>query len=223
MLPFDQQKKQKFRCFCCGREFSLFDSYSSHIKDNHEQGRDFVLCPVHHCQAPVRDLKTHMKTKHPEIKGLPPGVQFKAMIWRDQTPDGKLKARKPTFRSGTLLSRKNGKEVPYRSGMECKIYECLEEIDNVRAYDAEPFEIPYIFEGMPHHYKPDLSVQLTDGRVQIWEIKPSDQTSLPVNLAKWQYAKEYCLLRGWKFKIVTETGLELLRTAKQTTKHLPFD
>jgi hypothetical protein len=54
------------------------------------------------------------------------------------------------------------------------------------------------------------------------EVKPKQQTKEPkvqkrkskqyitevttwaVNQAKWKYAKEYCLDRGWEFKILTE-------------------
>jgi hypothetical protein len=59
------------------------------------------------------------------------------------------------------------------------------------------------------------------------EVKPKKQTVAPapqkrvtkryitevatygVNQAKWQAAKEYCLDRGWEFKIITEDHLGL--------------
>ena len=57
------------------------------------------------------------------------------------------------------------------------------------------------------------------------EVKPKHQTTEPkvqkrknkkyltevmtwgVNQAKWRYAREYCLDRGWEFKIITEQEL----------------
>ena len=218
MLPFTNKDKQKFQCFVCGKEYVDFDAYKDHITENHELGREYVVCPLDYCQAPVRDLKLHVKVKHPQIKELPPGVQNRAIIWKDQSKrkDGKLKTQKVKFRSGSIFSNKNKKEIKYRSGLECHVYECLEEINEVLAYDAEPFEVEYFHEGQKHNYLPDLSLQLTGGRIQIWEIKPSDQTSLPVNIAKWSACENYCQSRGWKFKVITEKGLEKLRICKKT-------
>ncbi len=103
------------------------------------------------------------------------------------------------------------KEVHYRSGMECDIYECLEADKDVIKYDVEPFPVKYSFQGETHDYHPDLSVIFNDGRVEIWEVKPAKQTSLDKNKAKWTACQQHCEARGWEFIIVTEVGLGKLK------------
>jgi hypothetical protein len=58
----------------------------------------------------------------------------------------------------------------------------------------------------------------------VLEVKPEVQTRMPtqrkktqkfikeamtyaVNQAKWKYANEYCIDKGWKFKVITEKDL----------------
>jgi hypothetical protein len=213
MLPFPSDNSvRKFTCFVCGRQYEDFAEFTTHIKEKHEEGRDYIICPLKRCQAPVRDIKMHFKAKHVDEK-IPAGIQYKATIWRDfNQKTGKIKVRKPGFREGTFVSSKNGgKELKYRSGYECQVYECLELINDVIAYDAEPFYVDYIFEGTPHKYYPDLSVYFADGRVEIWEIKPQNQTSLDKNKAKWAACQLFCEARGWKFEVITEQGISKIK------------
>ena len=213
-LPFEKNNNvRKWQCFVCGQVHGDFESFKEHILEKHEQGREYVLCPISRCGAPVRDVRAHVKARHPTEK-CPSTGQMKAIIWKDVTSTGKPKTRKPSFREGSIVSIKNGgKEMHYRSGLECEIYECLEGISAVVKYDVEPFKggIPYLFDGKPHKYFPDLSIQFNDGRVEIWEIKPASQTDLPVNEAKWKAATSYCNSRGWEFIVITEVGLGKLR------------
>ena len=81
-----------------------------------------------------------------------------------------------------------------------------------------------------HRYFIDFYVkkQTNQGpKVFLIEIKPKKQTKEPekkkrvtkqyiqevatwgVNQAKWQSATEYCLDRGWQFKILTEDDLKV--------------
>lgn len=210
-LPFAKDQKKKYTCFVCGRGYEDFEVFKTHIVEKHEETKDYVLCPLERCKTPVRDLKLHFKARHPS-ETMPKFEMAKAMIWRDHNP--KSKKRKPQFREGWMVSLKNnGKEFHYRSGLECQIFECLEVIDEVETYDVEPFKqgIPYLFEGEMHNYFPDASVKYIDGHVEIWEIKPSSQTALAVNQAKWGAAEAYCATRGWEFIVITEKGLEKLK------------
>jgi hypothetical protein len=47
--------------------------------------------------------------------------------------------------------------------------------------------------------------------VEIWEIKPANQTSFDKNQAKWKAAAAYCTARGWEFVVYTETGINKLK------------
>lgn len=214
-LPFPKDNfKRKYQCFVCGQNYTDFEQYKSHIIENHEEGREFVICPLARCGAPVRDLRMHYKAKHPSEPSVPKSGQMKAVIWKDQSnkKDGTLKQRKPKFREGYLTSTKNGgKEMHYRSGMECDVYECLEALKDVIGYEVEPFAVQYSFQGEIHEYNPDLKVYFADGRTEIWEIKPANQTHLPRNSAKWTACNQYCEARGFSFMVLTEVGMGKLK------------
>lgn len=216
-LPFPKNDNTRsYQCFVCGKSYKDFEEYKKHIIETHEEGREFVICPLARCGAPVRDLRMHFKAKHPTETNIPKTGQMKAVIWKDQSPkkgqDGKLKQRKPKFREGYLVSTKNGgKEMHYRSGYECDVYECLEALPEVLSYDVEPFKVQYSFEGESHEYNPDLCVLFVDGHTEVWEIKPANQTHLPRNNAKWTACQQYCQQRGYTFMVLTEVGIGKLK------------
>lgn len=213
-LPFVKDDGlRKYQCFVCGHTTSDFEEYKTHIVEKHEEGQDYVLCPLARCRCPVRCVRTHIKAKHPHETNIKMTGQMKAMIWKDQSArGGKLKTKKPRFREGYMVSTKNGgKEMHYRSGMECDVYECLESLPEVIGYEVEPFKVQYSFQGEIHEYNPDLKVLFEDGRIEIWEIKPANQTSLPRNSAKWTACNQYCQQRGFGFMVLTEVGMGKLK------------
>lgn len=211
-LPFEKDNSRKFVCFVCANSFTNIEEYKNHIIEKHEEGRDYVKCPLERCGYPVRDLKMHHARFH-KHEPLPKVGQLRAIIWKDIS-NGRAKNKKPKFHGGHIISMKNhGKEIQYRSRLECEFFECLEAIPEVLAYDYEPFKtgIPYMFEGTLHHYFPDLSIKFSDGHIEIWEIKPMEQTKLPVNQAKWLSATQYCSARNWEFIVMTEEVLVKLK------------
>lgn len=214
-LPFEGkewQNKRKFQCFVCGREFRSFPEYRDHILEEHEEGRDYVRCPLLRCGAPVRDLRSHFKAKHPTEK-MPPVPQLKAMIWKDFGGKKKKGAgtKKPKFKQGDYASTKMKKNFFYRSGYELEVYQCLDILNDVVGYDVEPFKIQYVHEGKSSNYVPDLIVSFLDGHREVWEIKPSSQTHLPINEDKWHYAAKACASRDMDFVVMTEKGISKLK------------
>jgi hypothetical protein len=207
-LPFGDSSG-KHVCFCCGMQFSEYEEFRSHIIESHEEGREFVRCPLEHCKAPVRDVKLHMKVKHPSFDLRNFKGQARAIIWHDFSAKGK-KTRKPRFKQGKYESTKTGKTLGYRSGLEEKLYKVLDQHDEVMSFYSEPFNIDYIHKGQAHKYTPDLIVNFMDGRRQVWEVKPSNQTDLEMNKNKWRAAEEACKIRGWEFKVFTEQGIDKL-------------
>lgn len=208
--------ERHYQCFICGLIHHDFSEYKQHIRESHDEGREYILCPLARCNAPVRDLEAHFKAKHPNDK-LPKAIQMKAMIWKDPTykkNDGSpgMKTRKPKFREGHFVSKKNCREMHYRSGLECEVYEVCEAVPEINRYEVEPIAIPYSFRGSKHDYFPDMRVHFADGRCEIWEIKPSRQTDLAKNKAKWVAADAYCKKRGWEFLVITEIGIGKLRS-----------
>jgi hypothetical protein len=219
-LPFDKTNQKRYQCFVCGHNFYNYEEYKQHITSSHELGREYVLCPLERCKAAVRDVRSHFKVKHPH-ENMPKIGQMKATIWKDPNKHGKMNDRKPNFREGYFISKKNGgKEMHYRSGYECEVYACLEKIPEVIKYDVEPFPIKYLYNGKQHEYNPDLSIIYDDDRVEIWEIKPANQTALPLNEAKWAACQCYCESRGWSFIVVTEVGIGKLK--KRTSEINPL-
>jgi hypothetical protein len=190
--------------------FDALDEFTSHIVETHDEGTDYIVCPLERCKAPVRDMRMHFKAKHPGDK-LPQKGMMKATIWRDISAKGQVKKRKAKFREGWHQSTKMGKNFYYRSGYEKIVYECLDSWHEVIAYEAEPFEIPYIHEGQCHNYIPDAFIAFLDGHKEVWEIKPANQTLLEKNQSKWFSAKKACEARGWGFEFITETTINKLK------------
>jgi len=212
-LPFAPQEERdarKYQCFVCGQLFQSFNAFKEHIKEKHKEGEEFIVCPLQRCGAPVRDMRTHFKVKHPGEK-LPKIGQMKAMIWKDFGPTGKGKTRKPKFKEGWHDSTKMKRQFHYRSGYEKTVYECLDLLPEVVGYDVEPFRIKYLHKGEEHEYIPDIIVTYSDSRREVWEIKPASQTIPEVNINKWNAATLACEARGWEFIVMTEQGIEKLK------------
>jgi hypothetical protein len=56
-----------------------------------------------------------------------------------------------------------------------------------------------------------MYVTFVDEHVEVWEVKPSNQTAIRKNKDKWFYAEEACKVRGWGFEVVTEQRIEQLK------------
>jgi hypothetical protein len=122
-------------------------------------------------------------------------------------------------------------KVWYRSLWERKAMVYFDTNENVLEWSSEEVVIPYLspLDKRIHRYFPDflIKVRSRDGsskRILI-EVKPEKQTKPPekkkkvtkrlineiatwgVNDAKWKAATDYCLDRGWEFKIITEKEL----------------
>lgn len=125
------------------------------------------------------------------------------------------------------------KNIIYRSSWECKAMDYFDRNPNVIAWASEEFSIPYVspVDGKFHRYFPDMLIKVkTKGdqsKTVLIEIKPKKQTQPPdpqkkitkryitevttygVNQSKWKAATEYCLDRGWEFRVITEDDLGL--------------
>ena len=123
------------------------------------------------------------------------------------------------------------KNIIYRSTWEAKVMTWLDKNPDIISWASEELIIPYIspIDNRYHRYFPDflVKVKTRDGsmKTMLLEVKPKKQTLEPVkkkrmtkqylneiatygvNQAKWNAANEYCLDRGWEFKILTEEHL----------------
>lgn len=207
-LQLTMNKRIKnFICFVCDNIFETVEEFRSHIVSDHEEGVDFIICPCEECKIPVRDLRVHVATKHPEFK-IPEGYPLRPIILRDSKCK---KKRNLGFKQGNFYSKKNNKEIFFRSGMESEFYKVLEKRKDVVRYSVESLEIEYNYEGRTRRYIPDILVEYTNGKKELWEIKPKNQTKMPKNLAKWQAADSYCRKRNIEFVVLTERGLRMMK------------
>ncbi len=125
------------------------------------------------------------------------------------------------------------KNIIYRSSWEAKVMDWLDKNPNIISWASEELTVPYIspVDSRWHRYFPDFIVKVKsrDGKLKtlMLEVKPKRQTMEPaprkritkqyinevttygVNQAKWKYATEFCLDRGWEFQIITEDHLGL--------------
>jgi len=125
------------------------------------------------------------------------------------------------------------KNIIYRSSWECRVMSWLDNSPDIISWASEELTIPYIspVDGKRHRYFPDFIVKVKnkDGKVSTMmiEVKPQKQSVEPakrsrvtkqyitevmtygINQAKWKAAQEYCLDKGWQFKVLTEKELGL--------------
>ena len=210
MFQIKDKDKRKYTCFVCGIQFEEYPLYQSHILEKHEEGREYIKCPLERCQAPVRDVRLHYKHAHRDQQ-MPEHGQMRATIWKDVKSDGTVRQKKPRFREGWYESIKMSKKLHYRSGYELSVYEILDQDQDVIGFSEEPFKIPYITDGRQHEYIPDLIVKMYNNKTLVIEIKPSNQTTLEVNKDKWRSADAACKARGWEFLVLTEVGISRLK------------
>ena len=121
--------------------------------------------------------------------------------------------------------------IIYRSLWERKFMVYCDKNKNILEWGSEEIALPYRspIDNRIHRYFPDfyIKVRETSGQIKkyIIEIKPKKQTVEPKvqkkktkgyifevveyakNQAKWEAAKEWCLDRGYEFKVLTENEL----------------
>ncbi len=93
---------------------------------------------------------------------------------------------------GWFYSKKNNKNLHFRSLLEKSWYEKLEIIPEIKSYQTESFRLAYFFDGIWRNYLPDIKINYVCGKVELIEIKPEDLWQDPQNLAKWKAGKEWC-------------------------------
>lgn len=148
-----------------------------------------------------------------------------------RTLKGKFRPKNPNKYKG------DSSNIIYRSSYELKLMRYLDENTNVLEWSSEEVAVPYRdpsirdSNGLPkrRRYFPDFIVKVksVDGSIKtmMLEVKPKTQTVEPkvqkrktkryitevttwaTNTAKWKAAEEYCLDRGWIFKLITEAEL----------------
>ena len=146
------------------------------------------------------------------------------MTFGNKTYKGWFKPKNPKKYNGDATN------IIYRSTWELRVMKWLDEHQNVIWWASEEIAIPYRspIDTKVHRYFPDFitKIKQKDGTVitYIIEVKPFDQTKMPVqkkktqrylkeaatfvtNQEKWKAADIFCQEHGWKFMIMTEKEL----------------
>lgn len=98
----------------------------------------------------------------------------------------------------------------YRSSWELAFYKWCDVSDKIDYWGTESFAIPYISpkDNQVHRYYVDIVMQMKSGQKHLVEIKPKNQCNAPINLAKWEAARNYCKQINAIFTVVTEIELK---------------
>ena len=98
--------------------------------------------------------------------------------------------------AGSFHSGKMARLIEYESEIELRFYQWLEELDEVKFYQEQPFKVPYEYEGRRFLYYPDVLFVLEDGKGIVVEIKPIFKMALNINLKKWTGLRNFCSDKG---------------------------
>ena len=142
---------------------------------------------------------------------------------------GKYKPRFPKKYKG------NPTNIIYRSSWELKFMRYCDSNQNILEWGSEEFCLPYKspLDNRIHRYFPDFYIKVREStgiiKKMIIEVKPKRQCMEPKkpkrktrgyiyevreyvkNQAKWKAAEEYCIDRGFEFKILTEDELGITK------------
>ena len=142
---------------------------------------------------------------------------------------GKYKPRFPKKYKG------NPTKIIYRSSWELKFMRYCDSNQNILEWGSEEFCLPYKspLDNRIHRYFPDFYIKVREStgiiKQMIIEVKPKRQCMEPKkpkrktrgyiyevreyvkNQAKWKAAEEYCIDRGFEFKILTENELGITK------------
>jgi len=142
-------------------------------------------------------------------KGIPKTEEEKqihSIIATRLYTEGKMK-RCGHGKSGLYFSKKNKKEVHYRSSYELTAYQILEQLSKVKLYEVEPFSIQYEWKTSIHRTIPDILVTYTDGSKELIEVKPEFKLNFEREALKIDAMRQYAIKNNMDFNVWTEKEL----------------
>ena len=98
--------------------------------------------------------------------------------------------------SGHFTSEKTSLVHRYRSSWELAAMGYLDGDPSVSSWNYECLRIPYYYENNKRWYVPDFFVEYSDGRKEVWEIKPKQFIDSDANKLKSEAAAKFCIENG---------------------------
>ncbi|OJT18395.1 hypothetical protein BO221_40715 [Archangium sp. Cb G35] len=123
---------------------------------------------------------------------------------------------------GSFYSAKLGRNVEYESQLERRFFMLLECLDEVVTYQEQPYAVPYMLDGKPLTYYPDVVFILESGEAIVAELKPCLHMALHVTRCKWKSLQAFCEERGLGMLMTDDRG-RTLETLKQTRVPATFE
>lgn len=94
--------------------------------------------------------------------------------------------------SGYFTSEKSCATHRYRSSWELAAMKYLDKQEEISLWNYECLRIPYYYENNKRWYVPDFLIEFSDGRKEIWEIKPKELINTVANKLKTEASIKYC-------------------------------
>lgn len=111
--------------------------------------------------------------------------------------------------TGFYVSRKGGTAMPYESFTELNALHQCEVDTDVEDYCAQPHRLEFIVGGEPRRYTPDIACNLSDGTVEIREVKGAFSPELNLYEARrHEIARTVYESLGWRFRVVRAADIE---------------
>jgi len=111
--------------------------------------------------------------------------------------------KKHNWIQGVYESPKSLKLHNFKSSWELTLYRFLDSSPLVEKWESECVKIPYFFNRKRRNYIPDVLIndQL------LLEVKPMNQIRTQMNLAKFEAASNFCMMKRWTFRVITKERL----------------
>lgn len=87
---------------------------------------------------------------------------------------------------------KTKKNYHYRSSWELAAMKYLDKQEEISLWNYECLRIPYYYDNNKRWYVPDFLIEFSDGRKEIWEIKPKELIDTVANKLKTEASIKYC-------------------------------
>jgi hypothetical protein len=111
-----------------------------------------------------------------------------------------------THNVGYFASRKNKALITYESSLEKHAYTVFESYPEINSYRIQPCGIKLHFLDKFRTVYPDFEVMMNDS-VGLVDIRYLKNTHSPKFKARCQALSQYCLQRGYRYTVLTETEL----------------
>ena len=108
--------------------------------------------------------------------------------------------------TGYFPSLKLGRMVAFESTIERDYLYLLDLEAAVTTFEEQPPTLTYEHNGKTRRYTPDFLIREA-GREVLVECKPEAKLEHNDNLLKFAAARSFCEVRGWSFRVVTDTEL----------------